>query len=158
VGGRVAQVVATRHPDYAVGDIVLGYGGWQEYAVSNGVGLRTLGPAAAPISTALGVLGTTEMAYVPSRPISRIVHVPSGLGTPRAPCPFTFCVRLAYGNARGPGPPRPPRLNGPGPPPPIRRSTPPTIHSYATAPGAQAEIQLPVSWWRSRPTWNEFGE
>ncbi len=42
-----------------------GFGGWQEYALSNGVGLRKLDPAAAPVSTALGVLGMPGMtAYV----------------------------------------------------------------------------------------------
>ncbi len=41
--------------------IVLGYGGWQEYALSNGAGLRKLDPKAAPISTALGVLGMPGM-------------------------------------------------------------------------------------------------
>jgi len=65
VGGTVGEVVASRHPKYAVGDIVLGFGGWQEYALSNGAGLRKLDPAAAPISTALGVLGMPGMtAYV----------------------------------------------------------------------------------------------
>ena len=32
VGGTVGEVVASRNPNYAVGDIVLGYGGWQDYA------------------------------------------------------------------------------------------------------------------------------
>jgi NADPH-dependent curcumin reductase CurA len=65
VGGTVGEIVASRHPEYAGGDIVLSYGGWQEYAVSNGTGLRKLDPAAAPISTALGVLGMPGMtAYV----------------------------------------------------------------------------------------------
>ncbi len=65
VGGTVAEIVASRNPKYAVGDIVLGYGGWQEYALSNGAGLRKLDPAMAPVSTALGVLGMPGMtAYV----------------------------------------------------------------------------------------------
>jgi len=65
VGGTVGEIVASRHPGYAVGDIVLGSGGWQEYALSNGAGLRKLDPAAAPVSTALGVLGMPGMtAYV----------------------------------------------------------------------------------------------
>jgi NADPH-dependent curcumin reductase len=65
VGGTVGEIVASRHPEYAGGDIVLSYGGWQEYAVSNGTGLRKLDPAAAAISTALGVLGMPGMtAYV----------------------------------------------------------------------------------------------
>jgi NADPH-dependent curcumin reductase CurA len=61
VGGTVGEIVASRHPKYAAGDIVLGSGGWQEYALSNGAGLRKLDPAAAPVSTALGVLGMPGM-------------------------------------------------------------------------------------------------
>jgi NADPH-dependent curcumin reductase len=65
VGGTVGEIVRSRHPQYAAGDIVLGYGGWQDYALSNGAGLRKLDPAAAPVSTALGVLGMPGMtAYV----------------------------------------------------------------------------------------------
>jgi NADPH-dependent curcumin reductase len=65
VGGTVGDVIASRNPKFAVGDVVLGFGGWQEYALSNGAGLRKLDPAAAPISTALGVLGMPGMtAYV----------------------------------------------------------------------------------------------
>jgi len=65
VGGTVGEIIASRNPQYAVSDIVLGYGGWQEYALSNGAGLRKLDPAIAPVSTALGVLGMPGMtAYV----------------------------------------------------------------------------------------------
>ncbi|MGA2127500.1 MAG: NADP-dependent oxidoreductase [Xanthobacteraceae bacterium] len=61
VGGTVSEVVASRRPDFAKGDIVLGYAGWQDYAVSDGTGLRKLDPKAAPISTALGILGMPGM-------------------------------------------------------------------------------------------------
>jgi NADPH-dependent curcumin reductase CurA len=61
VGGTVSEIVASLHPKFAAGDIVMGYGGWQDYAVSNGAGLRKLDPAAAPVSTALGVLGMPGM-------------------------------------------------------------------------------------------------
>src|SRR5229473_3299269 len=65
VGGTVGEIVKSRNPNYSVGDVVLGYGGWQEYALSNGAGLRKLDPTAAPVSTALGVLGMPGMtAYV----------------------------------------------------------------------------------------------
>jgi NADPH-dependent curcumin reductase len=57
VGGTVGEIVASKNPKFAVGDIVLAAGGWQDYAVSNGAGLRKLDPAAAPVTTALGVLG-----------------------------------------------------------------------------------------------------
>ena len=56
-GGTVAKVVASQHPKFKVGDIVEGRLGWQDYAVSDGKGVRVIDPALAPISTALGVLG-----------------------------------------------------------------------------------------------------
>jgi NADPH-dependent curcumin reductase CurA len=57
VGETVAQVVESRHPGFAAGDYVAVRNGWQQYAVSNGQGVRKLDPSIAPISTALGVLG-----------------------------------------------------------------------------------------------------
>lgn len=56
-GGTVAEVVESRHSDFHPGDIVLSHSGWQSYAISNGVGLRKLDPNAAPLSTAVGILG-----------------------------------------------------------------------------------------------------
>ena len=56
-GGTVGQVAASRHEGFAEGDFVLAGAGWQEYGLSDGRGVRKLDPAAAPISTALGVLG-----------------------------------------------------------------------------------------------------
>ena len=32
-GGTVGEVVASKHPDYQAGDKVVGFGGWQEYAI-----------------------------------------------------------------------------------------------------------------------------
>jgi NADPH-dependent curcumin reductase CurA len=57
VGGTVSEVVESRHPDFKPGDVVLGANGWQAFGLSDGRGLRRLDPGAAPISTALGVLG-----------------------------------------------------------------------------------------------------
>jgi NADPH-dependent curcumin reductase len=56
-GGTVAEVLESRHPDYAAGDMVLSYSGWQAHALSDGTDLRKLGPQQAPVTTALGVLG-----------------------------------------------------------------------------------------------------
>ncbi len=56
-GGTVARVVASRHDGFAPGDVVLSHSGWQRYALDDGSNLRKLDPAAAPVSTALGVLG-----------------------------------------------------------------------------------------------------
>jgi len=64
VGHTVSQVVDSRHPNFRAGDIVTGYDGWQEYAVSDGKDLRKL-DSSVPISTAIGVLGMPGMtAYV----------------------------------------------------------------------------------------------
>jgi hypothetical protein len=57
VGGVVGQVVESHHPRFAAGEIVEGYFGWQQYAVSDGAGVRKVDPSLAPVSTALGVLG-----------------------------------------------------------------------------------------------------
>ncbi len=65
VGATVGEVIESKHPGVAQGDLVLGYDGWQAYALSRGVGVRKLDPEQAPISTALGVLGMPGMtAYV----------------------------------------------------------------------------------------------
>jgi NADPH-dependent curcumin reductase CurA len=65
VGGTVSEVVESKHPGFAKGDLVAGYDGWQSYAVSKGMGVRKLDPSRAPISTATGVLGMPGMtAYV----------------------------------------------------------------------------------------------
>jgi hypothetical protein len=56
-GGTVARVIKSRHTGFAQGDIVLSHSGWQGFALSDGVGLRKLDPATAPVTTALGVLG-----------------------------------------------------------------------------------------------------
>ncbi|HEU4437985.1 MAG TPA: NADP-dependent oxidoreductase [Methylomirabilota bacterium] len=65
VGGTVGEVLESKHPGVAPGDIVLGYDGWRSHAVSNGGALRKLDPMQAPVSTALGVLGMPGMtAYV----------------------------------------------------------------------------------------------
>ncbi len=57
VGGTVCVVEESRDPSYDVGDVVLSYSGWQTHAVADARHVRKLDPSAAPISTALGVLG-----------------------------------------------------------------------------------------------------
>ena len=72
VGGVVGEVTASRHPDYAVGDIVEGRTGWQEYGLSDGAGMRRVDPSLAPVSTALGILGMPGLtAYFGLRDIGR---------------------------------------------------------------------------------------
>jgi hypothetical protein len=56
-GEVVGEVIESHHSGYVAGDYVAGHFGWQEFAVSNGQGVRKVDPSLAPISTALGVLG-----------------------------------------------------------------------------------------------------
>ncbi|MFC5550027.1 NADP-dependent oxidoreductase [Massilia aerilata] len=57
VGGTVSRVETSRNPDFPVGQLVLGYSGWQDYALSDGAGLNKLDGDVAQSSRALGVLG-----------------------------------------------------------------------------------------------------
>ena len=52
VGEIVARVEQTKNEAYREGDIVAARLGWQEYAISDGEGLRRIDPSSAPISTA----------------------------------------------------------------------------------------------------------
>ncbi len=64
-GQTVGRVVASRAAGFAEGDVVLGYGNWQDYAVLPAKAARKIDPALAPVSTALGVLGMPgRTAYV----------------------------------------------------------------------------------------------
>src|SRR5438105_3723224 len=64
-GHTVSEVVESRDPAFHPGDIVAAYDGWQQYASGPGKDLRKLDPSAAPISTAIGVLGMPGLtAYV----------------------------------------------------------------------------------------------
>jgi NADPH-dependent curcumin reductase CurA len=56
-GESVALVIASKHPAYSEGDIVLARTGWRTHAVSDRADLRKLDPAVAPVTTGLGVLG-----------------------------------------------------------------------------------------------------
>jgi NADPH-dependent curcumin reductase CurA len=55
--GTVGQVVASASERFREGDWVLGYSGWQLYDKCHAGELQKLDPEAAPVSTALGVLG-----------------------------------------------------------------------------------------------------
>ena len=56
-GRVVGQVMRSRHPGFHEGDYAFGGYGWQTHSAVDGAGLTKLDPAAAPISTALGILG-----------------------------------------------------------------------------------------------------
>ena len=60
IGGTVGEVVESRHPKYAVGDKVVGMGGWQEYSVvdaSQPGALRKVDTTHVPLSHYLGAVG-----------------------------------------------------------------------------------------------------
>jgi NADPH-dependent curcumin reductase CurA len=59
-GHTVSEVVESLDPQFKRGDVVGGYDGWQQYAVSSGKGLRKL-DGSLPPTTALGVLGMPGM-------------------------------------------------------------------------------------------------
>jgi NADPH-dependent curcumin reductase len=60
-GGTVAEVVTSNSDRFRAGDIVLSHSGWQSFAVAKADTLRKIDPTAAPISTAVGVLGMPGM-------------------------------------------------------------------------------------------------
>lgn len=60
-GGTVSEVVQSGHPEFPVGTLVQAFGGWQDFSVSDGKGLRTVDPGRAPPTTALGILGMPGM-------------------------------------------------------------------------------------------------
>jgi NADPH-dependent curcumin reductase CurA len=61
-GESVSEVIASDSAAYATGDLVLSSTGWRTHDSSDGTGLRKLDSAFAPITTALGVLGTPGFA------------------------------------------------------------------------------------------------
>jgi NADPH-dependent curcumin reductase CurA len=60
-GQAVGEVLESRSPRYAAGDLVLGLFGWQEYATAPAHQLHKVDPSVAPASTALHVLGMTGL-------------------------------------------------------------------------------------------------
>ncbi|TDL77722.1 NADP-dependent oxidoreductase [Palleronia sediminis] len=57
VGGTVAKVVRSDVDGFAPGDWVSAFGGWQDYALSDGAGVINMGKSPENPSWALGVLG-----------------------------------------------------------------------------------------------------
>jgi NADPH-dependent curcumin reductase len=56
-GRTIAEVIESRDPAFHTGDKVLSTSGWQEYAAARAKRLTRLDDSAAPLTTALGVLG-----------------------------------------------------------------------------------------------------
>jgi NADPH-dependent curcumin reductase CurA len=56
-GGSVGEVVDSRNPKFAKGDIVMGLLNWATHTVHDGKGLRQISAGGVPLSAYLGVLG-----------------------------------------------------------------------------------------------------
>lgn len=59
--GAAGQVIASNHPQFAVGDYVTGGFGVQEYAMTDGKGVVKVDPKVAPLPVFLGTLGMPGM-------------------------------------------------------------------------------------------------
>jgi NADPH-dependent curcumin reductase CurA len=57
VGGTAGEVVESKNPKFKAGDKVTGMFGWQQYGLSDGIGLNKIDASRAPMSAFLGVLG-----------------------------------------------------------------------------------------------------
>jgi NADPH-dependent curcumin reductase CurA len=59
--GSVGQVVASKNPKFKEGQYVVGSGGVQQYAVTDGKGFYRVDPSMAPLTTYIGTLGMPGM-------------------------------------------------------------------------------------------------
>ena len=65
VGGTISRVVKSRNEKLPEGKLVSAFSGWQEYALTDGIGVSLLDPRIQPPSYGLGVLGMPGLtAYV----------------------------------------------------------------------------------------------
>lgn len=75
-GGAVGEVLESRHPGFAPGDVVLHDAGWREHVVLPARRLRKLDVTSVPASAYLGVLGMPGLtAYVG---LTAVAHVGEG--------------------------------------------------------------------------------
>ena len=72
--GSVGQVIeANKHPKFNVGDFLTGWGGVQEYTITDGKGFYKVDPNAAPLPKFIGIMGMPGMtAYFGILEVGRI--------------------------------------------------------------------------------------
>lgn len=56
-GESIGTIIASNHPTFSQGDVVLAHTGWRTHAISTGEGVRRIDRGAHPVTTRLGVLG-----------------------------------------------------------------------------------------------------
>lgn len=85
IGGTVSEVIESRSDHWRVGDLVVGYYGWQEYAVGSESDVQWNNPdmpnekwneSLGPTSTALGILGMT--GYTAYQGLLNVAKVKAG--------------------------------------------------------------------------------
>lgn len=59
--GSIGTIVESKHPEFKVGDVVSGWGGVQQYHVSNGQGYFKVDASLAPMPVYIGTLGMPGM-------------------------------------------------------------------------------------------------
>jgi NADPH-dependent curcumin reductase CurA len=60
IGGTVGEVIASKHPLFAIGDRVVGMGGWQQYSIVDGNArgaVRKVDTSRVPVTAYLGAVG-----------------------------------------------------------------------------------------------------
>ena len=57
IGGTVGEVVASKNPAFAVGDKVVGMGGWQLFGLSDGKDIKKIPVEGIPVQAFIGALG-----------------------------------------------------------------------------------------------------
>lgn len=61
IGGTAGEIIASKHPKFAIGDFVVGGSGWAEMQVSDGAGLRKVDTGKIALSAYLGAVGMPGM-------------------------------------------------------------------------------------------------
>lgn len=59
--GSIGEVISSKHEKFKVGDFVSGWGGVQQYSISDGQGWYKIDPSLAPLPTYIGTLGMPGM-------------------------------------------------------------------------------------------------
>ncbi|MDY7537311.1 NADP-dependent oxidoreductase [Undibacterium sp. RTI2.1] len=76
IGGTVGEIVASKNPQFAVGDKVVGMLGWAEMGVSDGIMLRKVDTTHIPLSAYLGSVGMPGMTAWYG--LTQIIHPKKG--------------------------------------------------------------------------------